>query len=667
MSVRYLEVEILTPTHIGAGKEKFWTTLDYIQEGNEIKVIDWDAIFESLIDDALGGFSQDVLNAVNKDNLEDIEKGLENIKRRYFQSNQKIKESIPFAKRTSITGDIHTSYRFWPRQGESVAEETPITGDIHTHIRDGIGNVYLPGSSIKGGIVSVYYSIFARQNRQTIETDKTGKIEEVFGSQENSPLRLVEVTDGYFLPNSTKIYPTKIYSLRGNNEVNFSGGWKNGKKESDNSTISQGTHNLSGWKNEKKENDNKFFDEKGFVTFYECLDIGKKGYFRIKFNEELLRLNAQKGINLTNSKIIFNKESNNLFSYLFEQINLHTKNYLNKELEFFERFGGVHSKNILETINNLINIVNNYIDNENQNALLHLGSGSGFHGITGDWQYENHLIDNIFKLKRRGIVYKLEAFKKLRGKLERFLENNKENPYDLKELNVKDLIQKSSDLFNLLEETDNMLDMADEIVENINEIIGTCIKLKKDITISNKKIPKVLLSILNEFFESQYSAKTRRLVFESSGNGFVFYPMGFVKLSVVDEATYTGFLNELNIQRANKYPNNTNTLVNNKSPQANPDEGSQMDNKDTATNQFEITPYTGKIKSGQGGIPAEVVESGRPNKVRIFIKDYNKNDIVQLTGYSSPIEKGKKLWVKIGNMKKDGEIFQVGFEKFFDV
>lgn len=80
------------------------------------------------------------------------------------------------------------------------------------------------------------------------------------------------------------------------------------------------------------------------------------------------------------------------------------------------------------------------------------------------------------------------------------------------------------------------------------------------------------------------------------------------------------------------------------------------------TQPIEIKPYSGKLKQGQGGIPAEVVESGRPNKVKVFIANYTNNTILALYNYSSELEVGTKIFVKI-NRIIDGKIIDVSYEK----
>jgi len=73
--------------------------------------------------------------------------------------------------------------------------------------------------------------------------------------------------------------------------------------------------------------------------------------------------------------------------------------------------------------------------------------------------------------------------------------------------------------------------------------------------------------------------------------------------------------------------------------------------------------FKGKFKQGTGGIFAKIIKSGKPNKVKLFIEGIEDKEFT-LLGYSSEIEEGKIIYVKINQMNKKGEILQVGFDKF---
>ena len=72
--------------------------------------------------------------------------------------------------------------------------------------------------------------------------------------------------------------------------------------------------------------------------------------------------------------------------------------------------------------------------------------------------------------------------------------------------------------------------------------------------------------------------------------------------------------------------------------------------------------FTGKLKQGAGPIDAEVVKSGNPNFVKLFIEGIDHP--VEMRGNNSPIETGKIVVVFINQITAKGEIKQVGFKGF---
>jgi hypothetical protein len=75
---------------------------------------------------------------------------------------------------------------------------------------------------------------------------------------------------------------------------------------------------------------------------------------------------------------------------LFNIINGHTYDYISKEIDFFNKYN--QAEYTQKIINNLTAISNQIPDDdENCNfCILKMSAGSGFHSITGDWQYEDY-------------------------------------------------------------------------------------------------------------------------------------------------------------------------------------------------------------------------------------------------------------------------------------
>jgi len=73
--------------------------------------------------------------------------------------------------------------------------------------------------------------------------------------------------------------------------------------------------------------------------------------------------------------------------------------------------------------------------------------------------------------------------------------------------------------------------------------------------------------------------------------------------------------------------------------------------------------YTGTIKQGTEGIPAMVIESGKPNKVKLLIKD--NEVILPLQKYFSPIEYGTFVYVRVVEFSKN-VIKTVSYQKHYE-
>ena len=76
-------------------------------------------------------------------------------------------------------------------------------------------------------------------------------------------------------------------------------------------------------------------------------------------------------------------------------INNHTRQYLEKELKFFKKYMEGEYADILmdEDDNNLgtIPLLLDELDNLQPNeCIIKLAAGTGFHSITGDWQYTDY-------------------------------------------------------------------------------------------------------------------------------------------------------------------------------------------------------------------------------------------------------------------------------------
>ena len=229
--------------------------------------------------------------------------------------------------------------------------------DIKAFVKNQLtGKPILAGSSLKGAIRSILFDYLRYR-----ESDE----KQVFGSSVKGDefMRFIKISDAEF--DGTSLVNTKIFNLRNDNGL-WCGGWKHGG------------------------NTDKTFKQDGFNTIYECLKPSQSGFASI-----MLSLSQFDKIK---NHLYLQKKRDILNNDLFKVINNHTKEYLEKEKAFFEKYSADKTDLIIESIDKLLNLIPS---DDNSYCILKMSAGSGFHSITGDWQFEDYSIDSI-TLKRNG-------------------------------------------------------------------------------------------------------------------------------------------------------------------------------------------------------------------------------------------------------------------------
>lgn len=254
--------------------------------------------------------------------------------------------------------------------GEPLTLPAQSDNDIKTFIRNELtGKPIIPGSSIKGAIRSILFEYLKDSNERDEKT--------VFGKANdgNEFMRFIKFSDFEF--DKTELINTKIFNLR-NNNGRWVGGWKNGG----NSTGE--------------------FRSTGFNTLYESIQPKELGFGSIMLSErQFNKIGHDKQDYDKKLKALSQKE-------LFAIINSHTQKYLKKELDFFLHFqnGDQYTQKIIDNIQNLIKT----IPDNNTYCIFKMSAGSGFHSITGDWQFDNYYIENgrdrVLDRKRKGSLPK---------------------------------------------------------------------------------------------------------------------------------------------------------------------------------------------------------------------------------------------------------------------
>ncbi len=228
----------------------------------------------------------------------------------------------------------------------------PIKSFLRTQM---YGMPLVAGSSLKGAIRSTLFK-FLR--------DGEDNNQDVFGQMKDGTdfMRFIRVGDIEL--SHTELLNSKIFNLTRDNTGQWTGGWKHERD----STTTQ-------------------FKRVGFNTLYECALPGEKGIGTITFanNAYALLLHSYH-----NSFISHADKKEEVISkgleFLFEIVNRYTREYLKKEKRFFEKYHADRSDEILSNIEYLLDI----IPEDNSYCLLKMSAGTGFHSITGDWQYDSY-------------------------------------------------------------------------------------------------------------------------------------------------------------------------------------------------------------------------------------------------------------------------------------
>lgn len=223
---------------------------------------------------------------------------------------------------------------------------------IKTCIKNELSNrPIIPGSSLKGAIRSHIYNYLEVKDKK--ESD-------VFGSMKTGEdfMRFIKIGDAEF--EQAEFVNTKIFNLRD----------ENGQKK-------------GGWKYQLHKTSSNF-QATGFNTIYEALMPHTKGCASIMLSPKTYQAICQRYKQAAASK----KEKLFDIETLFKIINENTARYLKKELAFFETYA-THDEpcgNIMGSLEKLLQEVRK-CSQENTSCILKMAAGSGFHTITGDWQF----------------------------------------------------------------------------------------------------------------------------------------------------------------------------------------------------------------------------------------------------------------------------------------
>ncbi|HRP56366.1 RAMP superfamily CRISPR-associated protein [Agriterribacter sp.] len=348
--VLHFNLEVITPTHIGMGKEKEYTEgLDFLydQSVGEYVVLKPDVILKQIGSKDISLIS----NQLRSGNTKDF-------------SNYLLKKNL--------INDQSIRYTWSSRY-------PPGREPVKSTYRDAMGAWTIPGSSIKGVIRGIILKYL--YNPATTYNPKN-----LLGEIKNDPLRFLQVTDCP-VEGLPAIYPVKIFSADVENDI------ETGK-----------------WKHERRGGHDGKFNSRGFVSYYEMLTDGiyktgvAKGKFRIGWGTTS-EVYLKKRMDMPNFEKLFGHQDQN---WLLGIIQKHTDQYLQQEIDFFEIYPNeeLSDESFWEELH--------WLKEENlrntKSCLIRVGSNVGYHSITGNWEFLDY-VDAVKRNRGRMVKGVEKAFK----------------------------------------------------------------------------------------------------------------------------------------------------------------------------------------------------------------------------------------------------------------
>jgi hypothetical protein len=330
-----IALETVSPVHIGSLDEKKWHKgMNYVYVGQEKKVyiLDENRFFPLLAQKY--GFALE---------FSDIERFINDVGNKKI-ANLRLKDLSYFISNLNYT------------------HNEPIRPMIVT----GLDIPYIPGSSLKGAIRSALFKAWYKREAGD-EGLKSSKLEErVFGKIGNNLMKFLTVGDTHFNWDETELYNSKIFNIY--------------KQERD---------WVSGWKHNRQGGNNASFNERDFTTALHCIKPQTKGVLQIGVNKNLLHMGLRI-IEFTPALKNSYLQKEQPLTELFKILTRHSREYLQRELAFYRHFSGAdYRQELIEYVELLLERADK-LENQPDKALIRLGFGSGFHSITGDWQYPDH-------------------------------------------------------------------------------------------------------------------------------------------------------------------------------------------------------------------------------------------------------------------------------------
>ena len=320
---------VVSPLSIGQGAEKDWVEgVDYIRDGGVLYHLNLQMMADA-------GIPMHELSAL-------------------FASGR-IEDTRQF-----LIGRLDDIYDF------SMAMPVRSANPVKTFYFNPVTEHYvLFGSSVKGAVRSALFHAFTKDiPAEELLRKKNALNDYVFGSMTDGSVFMRFIRIGDFDFDETELVNTKIYNL----QITDQGSW------------------IGGWKHQTKNTDDRF-NPVGFNTVYECLMPGAKAQGTILVSPLLYR-KVDAPFNFKSEKDVLMAGSP--ITQLFKIVNDATRTYLEKEIQFFEEYSQAENADrILASLRRYHDMVSAFMDSGGKECLIKMSAGTGFHSITGDWQYDD--------------------------------------------------------------------------------------------------------------------------------------------------------------------------------------------------------------------------------------------------------------------------------------
>lgn len=336
-------IELLSPVFIGSGNY-YQYGLDYLADDDKVYFLDREKLFSELTKGK--GLSEDFFEKSTEFSLSKA--------REYFKT---------------VNFDNIITYK---QSIELNAKE------VTEFMRDGAGEVFIPGSSIKGAIRSIIISdIFkntAFNDRQRMIRELPGGtknkqkaaikfVDDLLSTTENrkeqsnyNMMRVLRVPDVYLYNPKTKIYTSKVISV----------------------------------------NQYQKFNIKNFNIYNEALEpnqISIEYTNLINVENTLLKDYTAEKLNFN----IFQKYFD--FKSLAQTINNNSLNFLKEEKKFFENYDKRKPRKFKDTVNFYQKLIDKLEENPQDEFVLRIGAASGWKGMTGNIISDNQEFIDIVRGK----------------------------------------------------------------------------------------------------------------------------------------------------------------------------------------------------------------------------------------------------------------------------